>query len=457
MNNINLVIVSLVIAIVAIQPLAQEQTDVGEANFVTVLSIDGGGVRGIVPATLLAFLESKIQEIDGPDARIADYFDVIAGTSTGGLMTTMLAAPNEKNRPMFAAKDITNFYFQHSPRIFPKIGRTKFMNSVVTVLGEATGPKYDGKYLRAMAKMMLKNLTIKDTLTNVVIPAFDIRRLQPVIFSSAQGKEVAWKNALLADVCISTAAAPTFFPPYYFETRDVDGTKHTFDLIDGGVAANNPRHINWKMAFPLVLEIWRHHATSVIPKPHPPPLGVFIGLYSLKTHLAITHITKEAVMGKYRFSGPEVFDGRRMLVLSLGTGTQTYNDLYTAQKAAKWGLLSWIFTNGTAPILRIFGDAMSDMVDIHVSTIFQSLQVEKNYLRIQEDNLKGEATAMDISSPENMRALEDIGKKLLKKPLSRLDVETGKLEPVKGEGTNADALARFATLLCAERKRRNPA
>ncbi|KAJ0452691.1 putative patatin-like phospholipase domain, Acyl transferase/acyl hydrolase/lysophospholipase [Helianthus annuus] len=415
MNNINLVIVSLVIAIVAIQPLAQEQTDVGEANFVTVLSIDGGGVRGIVPATLLAFLESKIQEIDGPDARIADYFDVIAGTSTGGLMTTMLAAPNEKNRPMFAAKDITNFYFQHSPRIFPKIGRTKFMNSVVTVLGEATGPKYDGKYLRAMAKMMLKNLTIKDTLTNVVIPAFDIRRLQPVIFSSAQGKEVAWKNALLADVCISTAAAPTFFPPYYFETRDVDGTKHTFDLIDGGVAANNP------------------------------------------THLAITHITKEAVMGKYRFSGPEVFDGRRMLVLSLGTGTQTYNDLYTAQKAAKWGLLSWIFTNGTAPILRIFGDAMSDMVDIHVSTIFQSLQVEKNYLRIQEDNLKGEATAMDISSPENMRALEDIGKKLLKKPLSRLDVETGKLEPVKGEGTNADALARFATLLCAERKRRNPA
>ncbi|MFS7894997.1 putative patatin-like phospholipase domain, Acyl transferase/acyl hydrolase/lysophospholipase [Helianthus anomalus] len=122
MNNINLVIVSLVIAIVAIQPLAQEQTDVGEANFVTVLSIDGGGVRGIVPATLLAFLESKIQEIDGPDARIADYFDVIAGTSTGGLMTTMLAAPNEQNRPMFAAKDITNFYFQHSPRIFPKIG-----------------------------------------------------------------------------------------------------------------------------------------------------------------------------------------------------------------------------------------------------------------------------------------------------------------------------------------------
>lgn len=63
MNNPNLVIVSLVITIVAIQPLKAygALTNVGEANFVTVLSIDGGGVRGIVPATILAFLESKIQ------------------------------------------------------------------------------------------------------------------------------------------------------------------------------------------------------------------------------------------------------------------------------------------------------------------------------------------------------------------------------------------------------------
>ena len=59
-----------------------------------------------------------LQKLDGEEVRIADYFDVIAGTSTGGLVTAMLTTPNEKNRPLFAAKDIKDFYLKQGPKIF---------------------------------------------------------------------------------------------------------------------------------------------------------------------------------------------------------------------------------------------------------------------------------------------------------------------------------------------------
>ncbi|XP_071711524.1 patatin-like protein 2 [Rutidosis leptorrhynchoides] len=413
-SKANFVIVSLIITNLAFQLFTVNcaTTALSKTSIVTILSIDGGGVRGIIPATLLSFLESKLQEIDGPNARISDYFDVIAGTSTGGLMTTMLAVPGDDNRPRYSAEDIKQFYFYHAPKIFPRISRIHFLNKVANFFGAVVGPKYDGKYLRSIARELMRNQTIKQTLTDVIVPTFDIKRLQPMIFTTDDAKEFVWKNALLSDVCIGTSAAPTYFPPHYFETIDADGSTHSFDLIDGGLAANNP------------------------------------------TQVAITHIIKEILIGKHKYSDLESINGKRMLVLSLGTGIPKRSEKYNAEAASKWGILNWVFNNGSSPIIDIYGDASSDMVDIHVTTLFQSLNAQRNYLRIQDDNLIGDTSSIDIATDENMKALEEVGKRLLNEKVSRVDIETGVFQEVEGEGTNSEALVRFAHLLCDERKRR---
>nr|XP_029116423.1 patatin-like protein 2 [Elaeis guineensis] len=375
-------------------------------KMVTVLSIDGGGVRGIISGTILAFLESKLQELDGEDVRLADYFDVIAGTSTGGLVTAMLAAPDENNRPLFAAKEVNDFYLQNCPKIFPKSGNG-ILGSAKSLLASITGPKYDGKYLHSKVEQLLGGTRLYQTLTNVVIPTFDIKLLQPTIFSTFEAKKEASKDALLSDICISTSAAPTYLPAHYFQTKDVDGKSRSFNLIDGGVAANNPVNI--------------------------------IG-------------TKEIFLQNADFLPIKPVDYGKFLVLSLETGSAKQEEKLNASKASKWwGVLGWLYNNGTTPLIDSFSQASSDMVDILASVVFQALHCEGNYLRIQDDTLMGDTSSVDVSSKENLMKLVQIGKQLLKKPVSRVYLDSGVYEAVQMAGTNEEELTRFAKMLSDER------
>ncbi|XP_027906814.1 patatin-1-Kuras 2-like [Vigna unguiculata] len=88
-------------------------------DIITVLSVDGGGIKGILPTTVLDFLDQALKEKD-PNADLAHYFDVIAGTSTGGLITAMLASPSpdDPTRGYFTPAQIVDFYQQEGPHIF---------------------------------------------------------------------------------------------------------------------------------------------------------------------------------------------------------------------------------------------------------------------------------------------------------------------------------------------------
>ncbi|CAJ1948037.1 unnamed protein product [Sphenostylis stenocarpa] len=195
-------------------------------NRTSVLSIDGGGIRGIIPATVLEYLDNALKAKD-PTTSLAHYFDVISGTSTGGLMTAMLAAPTSPHskHPLFNPSQVLQFYKKYGPEIFKP--RAWY--------DPEKCPKYDGVFLRDITGKLLKDTRLNQTLTNVVITSFDERKIKPVIFSNFKLKTATYLNAKLSDIALATSAAPTYLPSHQFENDGVE-----FDLLDGAMAANNP-------------------------------------------------------------------------------------------------------------------------------------------------------------------------------------------------------------------------
>lgn len=367
-------------------------------NLTTILSIDGGGVRGIIPGKILEFLESQLQKLDGQDARLADYFDVISGTSTGGLVTAMLSAPDDSGRPIFAADDIVPFYRQNCASIFPQEEHNWQWYLKIFV-----NPRYDGTYLHNLINEKLGETRLSQALTHVVIPTFDIKLLQPAVFSSYKIETKPSMNAKLSDICIGTSAAPTYFPSYYFENENEE-----FNLVDGGVCANNP------------------------------------------TLVAISESTRGSSKSKSKAA-----DLRNLLVLSLGTGAAKKAEKYNAKTAATWGLLNWLLgDNMESPLLTCINEGITDMVDYHLAVIFGNIDSADNYLRIQDPTLSSADAVMDDPSDAHLEKLEMIGKELLNKNVSRVNVDTGDYEELIGGGTNAKALIALAEKLSQERRSR---
>ncbi|XP_073129585.1 patatin-like protein 1 isoform X2 [Henckelia pumila] len=322
----------------------------------------------------------------------------------------MLTAPDANNRPLYAAKDIVPFYKKHGPNIFPQKGG--IIGSVISTIVKLVNPKYNGKYLHKLIRDNLGQTRLHDTLTNVVIPTFDIKNLQPTIFSSFEVKNSPALDALLSDICIGTSAAPTYFPAHYFTNDDGSGNSSEFNLIDGGVAANNP------------------------------------------TLVAVSEVTKQVFRNDPNFFPIKPLDYGRLLVISLSTGSAKQEQKYTAEMAAKWGLFGWLLQGNSTPILDVFNQSSKDMVDYFLSVVFQALHSADSYLRIQDDSLVGTNASVDISTTKNLDELVKIGQNLLDGPCSRVDLQTGVPQPIVNGVTNKDTLKKFAKILSDEQKLR---
>jgi patatin-like phospholipase/acyl hydrolase len=197
-----------------------------------ILSIDGGGIRGIIPGQVLVALEQKLQKLSGdPNKRIADVFDLVAGTSTGGILTCLYLCPNgaDPPRPRFSAEDAVELYLQHGDNIFD----VSVFRSIVSVGGLAE-EKYSAAPLEQVIQKYLGDVTLSQLLKPCLITAYDITRRKAVFFNSAD--RGPGRDFYLRSVARATSAAPTYFEPANIESLD----RTVLPLIDGGVFANNP-------------------------------------------------------------------------------------------------------------------------------------------------------------------------------------------------------------------------
>jgi hypothetical protein len=177
--------------------------------------------------------------------------------------------------------------------------------------------------------------------------------------------------------------------------------------------------------------------------------------WHLQTLLAMTHVSKQIMLGKQDDFFPiKPADYGKFMILSLGTGSAKIEEKYDAVQSGKWGMINWVYHDGSSPLIDSFSQASADLVDIHASVLFQALRCEKSYLRIQDDELTGDTASVDVSTPENLNRLVEVGKALLNKRACKVNLETGKNEPDMSRGTNEEELEHFAKMLSDERKAR---
>jgi patatin-like phospholipase/acyl hydrolase len=329
-----------------------------------VLSIDGGGIRGIIPAKILAEIERRTKK------RIFELFDLIAGTSTGGILALGLTMPKQKNSPeaKYTGEELIKLYRENGERIFYE----PFLERIAEV-DDLVRPKYSSDGRDEVLTKYFGDTPIDQALREVFITSYDIELRAPVFFTSKPGKQVI-DSLVFRKICtgftmkqaaMATSAAPTYFEPY--QVPSAHRTERGFySLVDGGVFANNP------------------------------------------ASLALM----EAIIDSKKAGTPLRLE--EILVVSLGTGSLTRR--YPYDEAKNWGLLGWV-----QPLLNITLDGSSESVAVQLEQLLPKAEKQPpQYYRFQQF-LNSANDNMDDASKENIKNLEQIADLIIAQRTDDLD------------------------------------
>ncbi len=193
-----------------------------------MLALDGGGIRGLIPARVVESLERRT----GLPA--CKLFDLVAGTSTGGILALGLTTPADGGAgPRYSATDLVELYRTRGPEIFQRS-----LAQLVMSLGGLAGPKYSAGPIEQVLRSYFGTTRLEQALTPVLVTAYDTAGAQPCFFKSyPQGARPPDAGAMW-EVARATSAAPTYFPPFLLGGAEPGAPARC--LVDGGVFANNP-------------------------------------------------------------------------------------------------------------------------------------------------------------------------------------------------------------------------
>lgn len=284
-----------------------------------ILSIDGGGLRGIIPLQVI----KQIEAITGEP--IHKSFDLIAGTSTGGLLACALTLNDNENiegdTRKFTLEKIENIYKSRGNEIFSKR---------ISSLTKWFKPQFKVDKFNDILVEFFGDNRITSCLRPLFITSYNIHRNQPIYFTTREASMFIDKNSKLVEVCRATSAAPTYFESHKFQYES-----ENIVCIDGGIVMNNPA------------------------------IGALIEVLGNSDY-------------KHYKIDDEILKLSDITILSLGTGK--VNKMMNSSDSKTWGRLKWI-----KPIIDISTSGPSKIAHQHIETIFQSSNLERNYLRIDID------------------------------------------------------------------------